>query len=256
MTKIKPHFGIEASGQIINYSRGSLIELIGENKVVFFRQQSVTARDIERVTEMLGSTWYNDSNGILRMENKFSLPDSNIITLVNNKGKGVLDDVLVPWHSDVAHRTWNLPGGTMPFRLLYAHTISPNESSRTSFYDKTYISTDLKFEVKFKADYYTSWPDNKMPLVTTDPYTEQKIVNVQKHWVQNYSDELDALYRAMQVEDNVIHNIWQPGDLIICNSYTTCHQRDKLVNTDERTLWRTTFQIPELIPLAIKPKII
>lgn len=255
MIKLKPHFGVEVSGKITDYSRNTLIDLIGEYKIVIFRRQDITARELERVTELLGSVWYNDEAGILEMENKYSLDDSSIITLVNNKGKGVLDDIWVPWHSDVAHHPWQLPGGTMPFRILYGHTISANETGNTSFYDKTYVSTDLDFEIEFVANYATPWPANKMPLVTVDPYTDQKIVNIQKLWVNNYNSELDALYDAVQVEENTIHNVWSPGDLIICNNYTTCHQRDKLVSSDERTLWRTTFQIPELVPLLIKPEV-
>ena len=43
------------------------------------------------------------------------------------------------------------------------------------------------------------------------------------------------------------------GDLIVSNSYNTAHQRERMFTKHERTLWRTTFQIPELIPLSIKP---
>ena len=258
MIKIKPHFGVEAPGKITDYSRNTLIELIGLYKVVFFRQQDITARELDQVTELLGSVWYNHKSGILEMEDRHSLANSNIITLVNNKGKGVLDDIWVPWHSDVAHRPWQLPGGTMPFRILYGHTISPNEFGRTSFYDKTFVvHTSANYElIEYKANYETPWAPNKMPLVTIDPYTNQEIINIQKLWVENYTEDLDKIYQSVQAEENVIHNVWSPGDLIICNNYTTCHQRDKLVSTDERTLWRTTFQIPELIPKSIKPEII
>ena len=43
------------------------------------------------------------------------------------------------------------------------------------------------------------------------------------------------------------------GDLIISSSYNTAHQREKMNSTEERTLWRVTFQIPELIPESVRP---
>jgi alpha-ketoglutarate-dependent taurine dioxygenase len=255
MIKLKPHFGIEVTGKITNYARSALVGLIGEYKVVVFKQQDISAQDLERVTEMLGSVWYNSADGILSDERSCSLPGSEIITLVNNKGRGVLEDIWVPWHSDVGHRPWQLPGGTMPSRILYAHTISPNETGCTSYYDKTFVKSD-NTEIEYRANYKIHWESNRMPLVTVDPYTNREIVNIQKLWVANYNETLDKLYQAVQVEENVIEHRWSPGDLIISNNYTTCHQRDKLVSTDERTLWRTTFQIPELIPLSIKPELI
>jgi alpha-ketoglutarate-dependent taurine dioxygenase len=255
MIKLKPHFGIQAAGKITDYVRSTLVDLIGQYKVVIFRQQDISARDLERVTEMLGSVWYNSDDGILSDEKPYSLLGSEIITLVNNKGRGVLEDIWVPWHSDIAHRPWQLPGGTMPPRILYAHTISPNETSSTSYYDKTFVKAD-NIEIEYQSNYKVSWAPNRMPLVTVDPYTNQEIVNIQKLWVTDYNDSLDKLYQEVQAKENVIEHRWSPGDLIISNNHTTCHQRDKLVSIDERTLWRTTFQIPELIPLSIKPELI
>ena len=55
------------------------------------------------------------------------------------------------------------------------------------------------------------------------------------------------------INENIIEHIWEEGDLILNNNYNTVHQREKFYTTEERTLWRTTFQIPELIPLSIKP---
>jgi len=269
LTKIRPHFGVDVDADIKSLGRDSLVSLILEYKIVRFKQQTMSATELEQVTALLGSIWYNDDSGIMAAEGRrnFNLPGSNIITLVNNKGRGVLDDIWVPWHSDVAHRPWHLAGGTMPARMLYGAEISPNETSSTSFYDKTYAyrkGTDAQravmdtLEIEFQADYATTWGSNRMPFTTTDPVTNEVIAHTQKLWVANYNSNpvFAEIYQLAQTEENVIENTWSPGDLIIANNYTTCHQRGKLVSTDERTLWRTTFQIAELVPDCIKPELL
>jgi alpha-ketoglutarate-dependent taurine dioxygenase len=64
---------------------------------------------------------------------------------------------------------------------------------------------------------------------------------------------MNQLLQYATVTENIIEHIWEEGDLILNNNYNTVHQREKFYTTEERTLWRTTFQIPELIPLSIKP---
>jgi alpha-ketoglutarate-dependent taurine dioxygenase len=64
---------------------------------------------------------------------------------------------------------------------------------------------------------------------------------------------MNQLLEYATVSENVIEHIWEEGDLILNNNYNTVHQREKFYSIEERTLWRTTFQIPELIPLSIKP---
>ena len=91
--------------------------------------------------------------------------------------------------------------------------------------------------------------DNQKKLKNVYEIFFENFVGMSKDESQNINDELFA---TAVLEENVIRHEWSEGDLIICNNYTTAHKRDGIQSKQERTLWRTTFQIPELIPLEIK----
>jgi hypothetical protein len=100
-----------------------------------------------------------------------------------------------------------------------------------------------------------------MPFVLTDPIDGSKSVLLQKIFFKSLlgiSDNeaisiINQLFEVALREENIIRHEWSVGDLIISNSYNTAHQREKMNSTEERTLWRVTFQIPELIPEAVRP---
>lgn len=274
--QIKPHFGFDYDCQVANFTindRDYLVSELQRHKVLRFRNQSVDPDQLAQFSEIFGPIWTNDDNGILsgNGERNSNHPDSHKITLVSNKGNGVLADYLVPWHCDVSHKPWQTKGGTMPFRILYCVKTASDEKSVTKWFDQTYLYDNLSSELRalverlqicMKAPYETGWDQNIMPFVLTDPVNGRKSVALQSLFFQNFvgltCDQSLAITRqlfdiALQ-DDNVIIHEWEVGDLVISNSYNTAHQREKMYTQEERTLWRTTFQIPELVPFEIKPE--
>jgi alpha-ketoglutarate-dependent taurine dioxygenase len=112
-----------------------------------------------------------------------------------------------------------------------------------------------------KALYNTGWEGNIMPFVLTDPIDNSKSVLLQKIFFNKLigvsdsetTSTINQLFEVALREENVIKHEWSVGDLIISNSYNTAHQREKMNSTEERTLWRVTFQVPELIPKSVLP---
>lgn len=275
MARIKEHFGWDFDSNVKDFTihdRPYLIDMMNKHKVLRWSKQDLRPQDLVNFSEILGPIWVNDSNGILGGNNELDRnhSETNKITLVSNSSKGVLQDILVPWHCDVSHKPWHTKGGTMPFRCLYGVVTANDETSITSWFDQEYLydncPSDLLEEIKDlmminKALYNTAWDHNIIPFVLTDPITQRKSIALQKIFYDSFigkTPEQGELIRNRLFEialrpENIIRHEWNVGDLIVSNSYNTAHQREKMYSKQERTLWRTTFQIPELIPLSIKP---
>jgi taurine dioxygenase len=275
MARIKEHFAFDFDGSIKDFTindRDYLIDMMNKHKVLRWRKQDLSPHDLVKFTELMGPIWMNDSNGILSGNNELDKhhPETNKITLVSNSDKGVLQDIEVPWHCDVSHKPWHTKGGTMPFRCLYSVVTAPDEVSVTSWFDQEYLydncPSDLLEEIKDlfmvnKALYQTSWEHNIIPFVLTDPVTQRKSIALQKIFYSSFIGKSvkegeiirHRLFEIALRPENVFRHEWEVGDLIVSNSYNTAHQREKMFTKHERTLWRTTFQIPELVPLSIKP---
>jgi alpha-ketoglutarate-dependent taurine dioxygenase len=278
MARIKEHFGFNCSGSVKDFTiedRDYLITLMNRHKVLIWRNQDLSPDDLVKFSEILGPIWVNDSNGILGGNGELDRnhPDNSKITLVSNdESKGVLSDMCVPWHCDVSHKPWHTKGGTMPFRCLYGVKTASDEVSVTSWFDQEYLydhcPSDLLEEIKDlmmvnKALYQTAWEHNIIPFILTDPITQRKSIALQKIFYNSFigktlqegEDIRNRLFEIALQPENIIRHEWSVGDLVMSNSYNTAHQREKMYTKEERTLWRTTFQIPELVPLSIKPNI-
>jgi alpha-ketoglutarate-dependent taurine dioxygenase len=275
MERIKEHYGIDIDYDIRNYTindREYLVDLMQKYKVLRFKNQSLSPQQLTDFAEILGILWINNESGILTGNNEGGRhhPENDKITIVSNREHGVLGDTLVPWHCDVSHKPWFTKGGTCPFRILYMVKSASDETSVTSWFDQEYVYNNISEELRNRLDnvnvfnkalYNTGWNGNLMPYVLTDPVDGSKSILLQKIFFKNLvgiSDEEATeinkqLFEVALREENVIRHEWHVGDLIISNSYNTAHQREKMHSTEERTLWRVTFQIPELIPKAVLP---
>ena len=276
MARIKPHFGYDVHEDVRDYTiedRDYLVYLLQRHKVLRWRNQDLTTEQLVNFSEIYGTVWENDSNGILygNGESHAYHPDTHKITLVSNdKSRGVLGDMEVSWHCDVSHKPYYTKGGTMPFRSLYCVKTSDDETSVTSWFDQCWLydncPDDLLDEIKDlkiinQAKYDTAWTANIMPFILTDPIDNKKSIALQKIFFEGFlgknSEETkiitDKLFAIATDPNNVIRHEWVVGDLIVSNSYNTAHQRERMYTKQERTLWRTTFQIPELVPQLIKP---
>lgn len=272
--RIKQHFGYDHPGDITTYGRDDrsyLVSLLHDHKLIRFRNQYLTPEQLVAFCEIFGPLWTNDSNGILsgNGEHKKHHPSTNKITIVSNRSNGVLGQHEVPWHCDVSHKPWDTSGGTMPFRALYCVKTASDEISTTQWFDQQYVYEHLPDDLRetvsnlkavMKAPYHTGWEGNVLPLVLIDPINNKKGVCVQETFFQHFEgwtrqqsiDLIRQLFAIATKEENVFTQQWQPGDLIFYSNVTTVHHRNRLNSTEERVLWRTTFQIPELIPINIR----
>jgi len=275
MERIKYHYGVDIDYDIRNYNindRQYLVDLLQKYKVIRFKNQNLSPKQLTDFAEILGVLWVNNKFGILSGNNEGGCnhPENDKITIVSNREHGVLGDILVPWHCDVSHKPWHTPGGTCPFRILYMVKSASDETSVTSWFDQSYVYNNISTELRKrlenvnvfnKALYTTGWNGNMMPYILTDPIDGSKSILLQKIFFKNLigiSDEEatiinNQLFEIALREENVIRHEWNVGDLIISSSYNTAHQREKMNSTEERTLWRVTFQVPELIPYSVRP---
>ena len=275
MGRIKEHFAYDFDGSIKDFTindRDYLIDMMNKHKVLRWRKQDLSPQDLVKFTEIMGPIWMNDNNGILSGNNELDKnhPETNKITLVSNTDKGVLADIEVPWHCDVSHKPWFTKGGTMPFRCLYCTVTAPDEVSVTSWFDQEYLYDNCPDELKEEIEklmmvnqalYQTAWDHNIIPFVLIDPITQKKSIALQKIFYHSFIGKTrqegevirEKLFKIALRPENIFRHEWEVGDLIVSNSYNTAHQREKMYSKEERTLWRTTFQIPELIPVSIKP---
>ena len=275
MERIKEHYGVDIDYDIRNYNisdRQYLVDLMQKYKVLRYKNQNLSPKQLTDFAEIIGNLWVNNESGILTGNNEGGRhhPENDKITIVSNREHGVLGDILVPWHCDVSHKPWYTPGGTCPFRILYMVKSASDETSVTSWFDQSYVYNNISQELRNrienlnvfnKALYNTGWDGNVMPFVLTDPIDGSKSILLQKIFFNSLIGVSDVeaksiinqLFEVATREENVIRHEWHVGDLIISSSYNTAHQREKMNSTEERTLWRVTFQIPELIPESVRP---
>ena len=274
MEKLKDHFGIKIATDVRDYTikdRNYLVELIREHKVILWTKQVLSAHELVLFSEIFGETWHNHDGGILSKNGELLAThhETNKITRVSNMNNGVLGSGVVGWHSDISHKPWTTAGGTLPCRALYCVKTPSDQKICTSWFDQQWLYDNIsehlrikieKLVVRFKSVYPVGWEDNTVPFILRDPVSGRKSISLSKIFFENFvgmsKDESqninDELFATAVLEENVIRHEWSEGDLIICNNYTTAHKRDGIQSKQERTLWRTTFQIPELIPLEIK----
>jgi taurine dioxygenase len=276
MEKIKNHFGVRIYKDVKEYKvsdRDYLIQLILDHKFLHFVNQSLKPEELIKFTEIFGEVWTNESGGILSNngESTAAHPETHKITRVSNTNNGALGDYEVGWHADISHKPWQTKGGTMPLRCLYCDSISEDERSQTHWFDQTWAYDHIPIELKdkvenlfsvHKAPYSTGWDSNMFPFILRCPITGKKSLSLQSLFFKNFVglDRYESiaivkkLFDVALSKENVISHKWSVGDLIISNNYTTSHKRESLTSKNERTLWRTTFQIPEIVPIEIKPK--
>lgn len=274
MQKIKDHFGIKLDLSVKDFTkndRSYLIDLLGKHKIVFFKNTKLTYDELLEFSNIFSNPWSNKSENELagNGEKTSTHPYSNNITRVSNKNLGVLRDWYVPWHSDVSHKPWDSPGGTLPFRVLYAVTLPPDEKTHTSWFDQEYVYTHCPVELKnlveniqaeYKAIYNTAWVGNTMPFTLTNPITNKKSFSVSDLFFEKFKDFdydtskdiINQLLKIATMDQNVLDHVWEPDDLCIYNNFNTAHQRSRITSTYERTLWRVTLQIPELVPFELR----
>jgi taurine dioxygenase len=269
---ILPHFGSVVDVDVTTLDptdRESIVHLLATRKVLIFPRQTLTATQLVRFSEILGKCWSNETPTELagNGEEKCSHPDTRLVTLVSNDGRGVLNKIEIPWHNDIAHRPYHLPGNTLPFRTLYGEYITPS-SVPTFWLDQEWLYDNLSNYHKeivderwgmFKAPYPTAWEGCRRPLVLTNPITGRKSLTVDMLFARQFDgfsvDETRAMKQYILgvgcVEQNVIKHVWSKGDLIINNNFNAAHYRPLSTDGQNRVLWRTTFQIEELVPLEL-----
>lgn len=269
VTRIRPHFGADVEvdiKQLGTTNRNELVQLLGEFKVLRFRQQFLSPEQFIAFSELFGECWGASDDGLAgNNEQGRCLPGYPKITLVSNQAKGVLKDHDIIWHNDVSHRPWDRPGGTCPTRILYSVVLPKTDPCPTHWFDQEWLydhcPEDIRDDLEermatYKAPYDTAWEHCRKRLVLVNPITGRKSLVVDRLFlkgIDGYSHEKfvntrNKLLQLAQHPDNVITNHWEVGDLIINNNYNTAHWRPSFKSAEERTLWRSTFQVTELIP--------
>lgn len=274
MARITNHFGYDLSDDVRDYTindRHYLIDLIKEHKILRWRKQSLTPEEYLKFSEVFGTCWENDDPELLGGNGEINskVPGFNKITRVSNKNQGVLGDYEVAWHSDVVHKPFYSKGGTTPFRLLYATVLPTDVPTITKWSDCEYGYENTpenlktiadKLNMYCKAPYYTTWQGNVTPFLTIDPFSGKKSFKLEKTFFKKFvgMNEIDSkqlmteYFNHTLVPENIITNTWEVGDILFTNNYNTIHERESFNSDEERTLWRTTFQIPELVPLNFR----
>lgn len=270
-THINPHFGIDVHDDVrtlTDADRAELIDLIAKYKVLRFKAPNLKPNELVKFSEIMGECWSSESGNPLagNGESDSAHPETSKITLVSNnpEKRGVLSDMEVTWHNDVAHRPWDIPGGTLPFRILYGEEVS-EYSSPTSWIDQEWLydncPKDLRDELEdviawYEISYPTDWKGCRRKIVLESPITGRKALTMETLFLrgfEGYSHERfvelrdEVMNIATQPENVIVHN-WQHGDLIVNTNYAAGHYRPRIDNEYTRILWRTTFQIDELIP--------
>lgn len=274
MGRITAHFGFDLNDDVRDYTvndREYLINLIKEHKVLRWRKQTLTPEEYLKFSEIFGECWANDNPDLLggNGEVNSKVPGFNKITRVSNKNQGVLGDYEVAWHSDVTHKPFNSTGGTNPFRLLYSVSLPTDIPTVTKWSDCEYGYENTPIHLREQcenllvynvAPYKTTWVGNIMPFVTVNPVTNKKSFKLEKTFFKKFvgMSEQDSvklmteLFQYCIVPENIITNTWEVGDILFTNNYNTIHEREPFKSDEERTLWRTTFQIEELVPLNLR----
>jgi taurine dioxygenase len=245
-----------------------LVDLLWRHKLLVFPRQQLEKQDLVSFSNILGTCWSNDDPQLLagNGENNSSEAGTRLITRVSNRDGGVLGDYEVRWHSDVGHKPFDTFGGTLPFRILFGKTVGA-DSAVTKWIDTTQLYGLVNMPGidqmvgTYAAPYPTAWKGATRPLAVTDPrHPEQKALQFDMLFmtgVQGVSaEDFQSMRRhvAIAIEQcEVYTHQWQEGDLVLYNNYNTLHYRPKLHSITERTLWRTTFQVDELIPHELRP---
>ena len=267
---IKSHFGYDVSDNVTDYTvndRDYLLDLVKKYKVLRWTNQHLTPQQYIDFSEIFNECWTNDDTSLLAGNGELlsSVTGYNKITRVSNKNNGVLGDYEVSWHSDIVHKPHHTIGGTTPCRLLYSVILPNDEQTITSWSDCEYGYHNTPDDLKLlgeklimcvEAPYKTTWNSNFIKFLTVNPYNNKKSFKYERTFFKNFvgmneydSKELmDKYLGYCLISENIITHNWNVGDILFTNNYNTIHQREKFVSTQERTLWRTTFQVPELTP--------
>lgn len=272
MERIKLHFGLDLTDDVRTYTdRNYLIELIKEHKILRWTNQTLSPDEYIKFSELFGEVWSNDDPELLagNGEELSKVHGYNKITRVSNKNQGVLGDYEVSWHSDVIHKPFYSKGGSNPFRLLYSVVLPNDTPTITKWcdceygYDNTPIELQQladKLKMYCEAPYKTTWRGNIIPFVSIDPNTNRKSFKLERTFFKNFvgmteKDSKELMEQFIQytiVPENIIEHTWKVGDILLTNNNNTVHQRESFKTDEERTLWRTTFQINELIPFKLR----
>jgi taurine dioxygenase len=278
--KLHDRFIAEVSG--INFQevqpievKRELMHLLGEHKILLFRDQRISTEQLVRFGQIFGRLWGPD-DGL--ENNRASMVDNNeYVYLVSDKG--MLGTFELGWHSDLSW--W--PCAQQPARILYGVNIdSTRIQTPILFFDLEAVYEDASLEEKElcqkclamykilqprKNDLYVQkyggdgLPPMNRPLVRRHPYTGRLGFNDLGIFltkggtvVGNGIDRTDAQMKDLilrlleqQAEKNIWKHVYREGDLLIHDNTSTMHARPRITDTvaehASRELKRITLDI-------------
>jgi len=173
----------------------------------------------------------------------------------------------MPWHADMPHvETDSYPG-----RMLYMKRNSIDRSGTTTWLHLeqawSQFTDDEKnsynnYEFVFHDYYRPGTRIEKFPFLKTNPKTNKISPRINCYyssqfifaWIHHVElsgvtlneDELDKFmvdtYSKLEQQANVIYDhIWEDGDIVIYNNWSSVHKRTAIKQTDPRLLKRLTF---------------
>jgi taurine dioxygenase len=278
--KLHDNFVAEVSG--INFQEAQptevkreLMHLLGEHKILLFRNQNIDTAQLVRFGQIFGRLWGLD-DGL--ENNRASMVDDNeYVYLVSDKG--MLGTFELGWHSDLSW--W--PCAHQPARILYGVNIDAERiQTPVLFFDLESAYAEVKPKDKEicqkciamykilqprKNDLYVQryggdgLPAMNRPLVRRHPSTGRLGFNDLGIFLTKggtiVGNDVDRTDRQMKdfilsvLEEQADKNIWQhvyrKGDLLIHDNISTMHSRPKITGTVDdrpsRELKRVTLDI-------------
>jgi alpha-ketoglutarate-dependent taurine dioxygenase len=278
--KLHDHFVAEVSEidfreeQPIEVKR-ELMHLLGEHKILLFRNQRIDTSQLVRFGQIFGRLWGPD-DGL--ENNRASMVDDNeYVYLVSDKG--MLGTFELGWHSDLSW--W--PCAFQPARILYGVNIDFERiQTPVLFFDLESVYAEVKPDDKEacqrciamykilqprKNDLYVQryggagLPAMSRPLVRRHPYTGRLGFNDLGIFLTKggtiVGNDLDRSDREIkdfilnlleaQADKYVWKHVYREGDLLIHDNISTMHARPKITGTVDdhasRELKRVTLDI-------------
>jgi taurine dioxygenase len=279
--RLHDRFAAEVSGvnfqeeQPIEVKRG-LMHLLGEHKILLFRDQRIDTPQLVRFGQIFGRLWGLE-DGL--ENNRASMVDNNeYVYLVSDKG--MLGTFELGWHSDLSW--W--PCAQQPARILYGVNIdSERIKTPVLFFDLEAAYEDASPENKaafqkcvamYKImqprganDLYVQryggagLPAMNRPLVRRHPYTGRLGFNdlgifltkggtITGNGLDRTDAELKSMVRQLlerQAEKSIWKHVYREGDLLIHDNISTMHARPPVTGTvpehATRELKRITLDI-------------
>jgi len=278
--KLHEHFVAEISDidfrepQSIETKR-ELMRLLGEHKILLFRNQWITTEQYVRFGQIFGRLWGPDDG--LENNRKSMVDNNEFVYLVSDKG--MLGTFELGWHSDLSW--W--PCAYQPARILYGVNINAERiQTPVLFFDLESSFQALPAEQKEvfqkciamykirqprKEDVYVQQysgdglPAMNRPLVRRHPYTGAvgfndlgifltKAGTISSNGLDKTDDELKGMVQSVldaHEKTMIWQHVYREGDLLIHDNISTMHARPKVTGTvsdkPSRELKRITLDI-------------